>query len=338
MRDFFSLCPLVLGFALCGILPGAGSAQDSSWAGLRSALEARIAEHEGTVGLVALDPTTGELLSIRGGETFPTASNIKVSILVQLFHQVERGRIHLDDPVVMLDVDRMPGSGVLQLFDAPLRISINDAATLMIAHSDNTATNLIIDKLGIRAVNARVDSLGYPHTRLWAKVFQSRTTTINPDSTEKYGLGVTTPEEMAQIFADIYRGEAVSPEASRQMVAMLRKQFWGYNEIPRYLPAGVVVAHKTGSVTGSRNDCGIVYAPRPEEKEIFDPPIEGGRDYVLCVFTNENEDESWKSVDNEAEVLIGELSRIVWEALGTAGAGSVPNGLPPHRSNSGDSP
>ena len=99
------------------------------------------------------------------------------------------------------------------------------------------------------------------------------------------------------------------------MVGMLRKQFWGYNEIPRYLPAGAGVAHKTGSVNASRNDCAIVYAPRPEGKDIFDLPAPGGRDYVLCVFTTGNEDQSWKPVDNAAEVLIGELSRIVWEAL-----------------------
>jgi D-alanyl-D-alanine carboxypeptidase (penicillin-binding protein 5/6)/beta-lactamase class A len=215
----------------------------------------------------------------------------------------------------MLDVDRVGGSGILQFFDAPLRITVKDAATFMIAQSDNTATNLLIDKLGIRAVNERMDSLGYPQTRLWAKVFRSRTTSIDPDSSRAFGLGVTTPMESARMFASIYRGEAVSPEASRRMIGMLREQAWGYNEIPRYLPAGVVVAHKTGSVSATRNDCGIVYALRPEEADVVDPPAPGGRDYVICVFTDKNEDTSWRPVDNEGEVLIGDLSRIVWEAL-----------------------
>jgi len=76
-----------------------------------------------------------------------------------------------------------------------------------------------------------------------------------------------------------------------------------------------VVAHKTGSVSTSRNDCGIVYAPRPEGKDVFDPPAGDRRDYVLCVFTTDNEDRGWQPVDNRAEVLIGDLSRIVWEAL-----------------------
>jgi beta-lactamase class A len=303
-----------------GILPTAAGQQDA-WDNLRAKVVARISEHKGIVGLVVLDPLTGESVSVRGDELFPTASNIKVPILFQLFQQVEEGRIRLDDPVVMLDVDRIGGSGVLQLFDAPLQITVKDAATLMIAQSDNTATNLIIDKLGIRAVNERMDSLGYIHTRLWAKVSQRRATSIAPDSSSVYGLGVTTPSEMAQMFASLYRGESVSREASRQMIAMLREQAWGYNEIPRYLPAGVVVAHKTGSVSATRNDCGIVYAQRPRGASIFDSPAPGGRDYVICVFTDKNEDTSWRPVDNTAEVLIGELSRIVWEALEPAHPG-----------------
>ncbi len=311
------LLVLSLAFGLLQLpwAPAPAVAQQAPWDRLRADLEARIAQHHGTVGLVVLDPRTEESLAIRGDELFPTASSIKVPVLLQLFHQVDAGRIHLDDPVVMLDADRVPGSGVLQLFDAPLRITIEDAATMMITQSDNTATNLVIDKLGIRAVNARMDSLGYPHTRLWAKVFRAGTTSIDPDSSRVWGLGVTTPMELARMFASIYRGEAVSPEASRKMVSMLREQAWGYNEIPRYLPPGVVVAHKTGSVSASRNDCGIVYAPRSKGKDVFDPPAAEGRDYVLCVFTNDNEDRSWPPVDNQAEVLIGELSRMVWKAL-----------------------
>lgn len=306
---------LLLGVVCTGVLAAAAAAQQTDWNALRSALVARIAQHHGTVGLVLLDPRSGDSLALRGDETFPTASSIKMAILLRLFDRVEQGAIHLSDPVVMLDVDRMPGSGVLQLFDAPLQITIKDAATMMITQSDNTATNLIIDKLGIGAVNALMDSLGYHHTRLWAKVFQSRTTSIQPDSSKKYGLGVSTPMELARIFASIDLGDAVSPEASRQMVAMLREQAWGTNEIPRYLPAGAVVAHKTGSVSGSRNDCGIVYAIRRQGHDLTDPPSSGGRDYVLCVFTKDNEDRSWKPVDNQAEVLIGDLSRIVWDAV-----------------------
>jgi beta-lactamase class A len=282
---------------------------------MRSGLEARIAQHKGVVGVAVIDLASGETLSIRGDERFPTASNIKIAVLLELFTQVERGRISLSDPLALLKVDQVGGSGILQHFDTPLQLTVKDAATFMVNQSDNTATNLIVDKLGVRAVNERMDSLGYPGTKLWAKVSRSRQTSINPDSSRVWGLGVTTPMESARMFASMYKGEAVSADASKQMINMARNQAWGYNEIPRYLPAGVAVAHKTGSVSATRNDCGIVFTQRPRGKTIFDPPQEGMRDYVVCVYTNENEDRGWQPVDNAAEVLIGDLSLVVWKAM-----------------------
>lgn len=316
----FPMFAVALGaqLAALGGAPSAASAQAIDWGGMRSQLEARIAQHKGVVGVAVIDLASAETLSIRGDERFPTASNIKIPVLIELFTQIERGRIELSDPVVMLDVDRVGGSGILQHFDAPLEMTVKDAATFMVNQSDNTATNLIVDKLGIRAVNERMDSLGYPGTKLWAKVSRSRQTSIDPDSSRVWGLGVTTPMENARMFASMYKGESVSAEASRQMINMARTQAWGYNEIPRYLPSGVVVAHKTGSVSATRNDCGIVYTQRPRGKTIFDPPQAGMRDYVVCVYTNENEDRGWQPVDNAAEVLIGDLSLIVWKILNPA--------------------
>ncbi len=293
--------------AVVALLAGpreAGAQQPFS--ALRPALEARIAQHHGVVGLALIDPKTGETLAIRGDETFPTASVIKLGVLTELFHRVRLGSIHLDDPLLMLAGDREPGSGVLQFLHAPHELTVKDAATLMIAVSDNTATNLLVSKLGIRAVNARMDSLGLGHTRLWAKVFERARTTINPDSSAKYGLGSTTPLEIAKLMAVIYDGTAVSPDASTQMVDMLKKQMAGQIEIPRYLPPDATVAHKTGETDATRNDVAIVYAK--------------SRDYVLAVLTKENQDRSWR-LDNDAAVLIGDLSRIVYEGVeGTAAA------------------
>ena len=267
---------------------------------LRPAIEQRIARYEGVVGLAVIDLATGDTLSIRGDEPFPTASVIKVPVLVEVFHQVENGRLRLEDPIVMLEVDKRPGSGLLQYLSAPLQITVRDAAFLMIALSDNTATNLLVDKVGIRAVGVRMDSLGLPRTALHSKVFD-RASSVAPDSSAGWGLGVTTPNEMARLFAMIHRGETVSPEASREMLRMLRAQFYT-DAIPRYLPPGTSVAHKTGSINQARHDCGIVSSREP------------ARDYVFCAFTKENRDTSWR-VDNEAQVLIAELARIVHEGL-----------------------
>ncbi len=306
LRPARAFRPLACALALVALAARAGAGQ-VSFQSLRPALEARIAKHHGTVGLALLDPKTGETLAIRGDETFPTASVIKVSVLLTLFHRVQDGKLHLDDPIWLVAADQMPGSGILQFFRTPHQLLLEDAAEFMISQSDNTATNLVIDKLGIRNVNLYADSLGFHHTRLWAKVFQRAGTTIEPDSSKKYGLGVTTPLEMAHMLALIYSGAAVSTDASKRMLKMLQDQAWGTNEIPRYLPPEAKVAHKTGSDDDVRNDVAIVTSP--------------ARDYVLSIFTRDNADKTWR-IDNEAETLLADLSRIVYQAL--AGSGSAP--------------
>ncbi len=294
-----ALAPGLFALTLLG-LAARGLAGQGSFQSLRPALEARIAKHHGVVGLALLDPKTGEVLAIRGDETFPTASVIKVSVLLTLFHRVQDGRLHLDDPIWLVQADQMPGSGILQFFRTPHQLMLEDAAEFMISQSDNTATNLAIDKIGIRNVNNYADSLGFHHTRLWAKVFQRAGTTIDPDSSKKYGLGVTTPLEMARMLALIYNGQAVSADASKRMNKMLLDQTQGPNEIPRYLPTGVKVAHKTGSDDDVRNDVAIVYSP--------------ARDFVLSIFTKNNADKAWR-IDNEAETLLADLGRIVYDGL-----------------------
>lgn len=269
---------------------------------LKPALEERIARQKGTVGLAIIDLASGETLSIRGDEPVSTASVIKLPILVELFHQVEHGPLDLSDPVTMVAADQRPGSGVLQFLSTPHQLTIRDAATLMIILSDNSATNLIIDKVGIRNVNARMDSLGLKDTRLHAKVFLGTSTTIDTAATRKWGFGVTTPNEMAHLLAKLHRGQVVSDTASKTMIGMLRNNF-DYSEIPRHLPPGVSVAHKTGALNAARHDCGIVYSKQ--------------RDYVLCVFTTDNTDQSWR-LDNEGRVTIADLARVTHEFM-TAG-------------------
>lgn len=278
-------------------IPHSASAQSLNR--LRAPLEQRMARHQGVVGLFVKDLTSGEALSIRGNERFPSASVIKVPVLVELFAQVERGPLKLSDPLTLLAADQRPGSGVLQFLSTPHTLTVGDAAMLMIILSDNSATNLIIDKIGIRNVNARMDSLGLAQTRLHAKVFLGTSTTVDTAATRQWGLGVTTPEEMGTLFEKLYRGSVVSAAASKQMLDMLRRNF-DYEEIPRLLPSAVTVAHKTGKLDASRSDCGIVY--------------NAGRDYVLCIFTKENQDRSWR-MDTEARVTIGELARMVHEGL-----------------------
>lgn len=266
---------------------------------LRAPLEERIAEHRGVVGLVLLEGRTGALLSIRGDEPSPSASVIKIPILFELMYRVEEGDVGLDDPLSMLELDRTAGSGILQHLSTPFSLTVRDAALLMTALSDNTATNLLLEKLGPRTVGERMASLGMPETRVFRKVFGNPADSFDPAGSERWGFGVTTPMDQSRLLAWIHRGDAVGPEASAEMLRMLGAQF--YREgLPRELPDGVRVAHKTGSISAARHDCGIVFGPQ--------------REYVLCIMTRENEDTSWTG-DNEAEGLIAELSGIVYRAL-----------------------
>lgn len=271
---------------------------DAQLARLQPQLEQRITRHNGLVGLSVIDLRTGEKLSIRGDEAFPSASVIKVPILVELFHQVERGPLKLSDPVVMLASDQRPGSGILQFLTAPLQLTVGDAATLMIILSDNTATNLVIDRVGITYVNARMDSLGLKQTRLHSKAF-NRPSSIDTAGSRKWGLGVTTPSEMAEILVRLYRGEIVSDSVSKAMIAILKDNF-DSEEIPRFLPPDATVAHKTGKLNAARHDCGIVYSKQ--------------RDYVLCVLTAENADQSWR-LETEARITIADLARLTHEFM-----------------------
>ena len=131
---------------------------------------------------------TGERLSLRGDETFPTASLIKVPILVTLYDLAEQKQLSLDDPLTVLKIDQVPGSGVLQFMHPGMSLSVHDAASLMIVLSDNTATNLLLDRIAIRRVWPKMESLGLPHTKVHSKTFL-RLTSVAMDSSVKYGLG-----------------------------------------------------------------------------------------------------------------------------------------------------
>lgn len=276
------------------LLPASAPAQQDMNA-LRRTLEGIIRPYEGTVGVSIQNLATGQTLSIRGEEKFPSASLIKVSVLVALLDEVRRGTIRLDDPIAMIAKDRVGGSGVLQHLHSGLGLTVEDAARLMIIISDNTATNLLLDKVPMRAVWAKMDSLGLPATRIHSKTFL-RSTSVAMDSSVRYGLGVTTPDETVSLFALLHQGRAVSPAMDSLALAMLRGNE-DYNKLVRWLPDGAVAAHKTGDVDQSRNDCGILYGP--------DAPV------AICVMTRENRDTSY-APDNPANLLMARIGAEVY--------------------------
>jgi beta-lactamase class A len=265
-------------------------------AALRRTLDSLAAAHRGVVGYRIENLETGEQLSRRGDETFPTASLIKVPVLVTLFDLAEKKQLSLDDPVVLTDLDKVGGAGELQFLRAPLTLRLWDAAWLMSTLSDNTGTNLILDRIKIRRVWQKMEALGLPHTKVHSGSM-TRIASVALDSSAKYGLGVTTPNEMAQLFALMARGQAVSPAADSTMLWILRHNA-DDSKLARF-NYSVPLAHKTGDVDQARADCGVFYLPAR---------------VVACVLTKENEDRRYwhESEGNAVIARIGEAVVRAW--------------------------
>ncbi len=265
-------------------------------AALRRALDSLVAPYEGAgrgvVGYAVRNLDTGERLEWRADETFPTASLVKVPVLVTVYDLVEKKQLGLDDPLTVLRIDQVPGSGQLQWMHPGLAVTVHDAAWLMGTTSDNTATNLLLDRIVIRRVWEKMEALGLPHTKVHSKVYL-RLASVAPDSSAKYGLGVSTPGEMAALFARLAAGRAVSPAADSAMLDLLE-----HNEdhelLQRYVD-GVRAPHKTGAVDAARTECTLWYLQSR---------------VVACVFTKENRDQRWV-LDSEPQLLMARVGQRV---------------------------
>jgi D-alanyl-D-alanine carboxypeptidase (penicillin-binding protein 5/6)/beta-lactamase class A len=263
-------------------------------------LEARLAPlakaHKGKVAIAVKHLTTGESYSLMGDQPMPTASLIKFPLMLEVYLQVMEGKLKLTDLVTLREKDKVPGSGILKYhFSEGATFPLRDAVRLMIAYSDNTATNLVLDKIGIDSTNKRMAAWGLPETRINAKVYLGSKTSVNPERTKKYGLGSTTANEMVKLLEKVHKGEVVSAKVCKEMLEHMKNcQF--KDGLPRFLPAGTVVAHKTGAVTGVRTDAGILY--------LKSGPV------AVCVLTAGNADKRW-AADNAGYVLCARVAQEV---------------------------
>jgi beta-lactamase class A len=207
----------------------------------------------GSVGVAVRDIRRAQALDLNADRRFPSASVIKVCILVELMARVEEGELSLADRVLLADADKVPGSGVLSMLHEGLELTVEDLAHLMITVSDNTASNMLIDRLGCDAINARMDSLGLRQTRLGRKFYDFEARDRGFDNWATAG-------ELADLLVGIERRRVVSPGACEKMLAILRKQQFD-GKIPRLLPPDTPVANKTGTISTASHDVGIIYAP-----------------------------------------------------------------------------
>lgn len=274
-----------------------------------ASLEGRIApiarEHKGKIAVAVKNLRTDEEYYLNADEPMTTASLIKLSVMVEAYWQAEEGKVGLDKTLTLKADDKVPGAGVLtDSFTPGATFALRDAVRLMITVSDNTATNKVLDEIGIASPGERMVSLGLKNTKINAKVFKGSTTSIAPERTKKFGLGSTTARETVQLLELIHKRNVVSPKACDEMLGILQKN-QDNAMIVRYLPPGTTVAHKTGAVSNARTDAGIVSVRDPADKKV--KPL-----YAICVLTNENEDQRWL-VDNAAQVTIGKIAKAAFD-------------------------
>lgn len=219
---------------------------------LEQQLESEAAGLDGVAGYTIVDLTNGDRLGRMQDEQFPTASTIKLAILYELFKQADEGKLRLDDTRPLERRHVVGGSGILDELAAPA-MPLRDYATLMIMLSDNTATNLLIDAVGMQNVNSRMSSLGLEKTLLRRRM-------IDMEAARRGDENVSTPGEIARLLEVIYRGDGLTKESHQAMLAILKKP--KSTALRAGVPATIQVANKPGGLEGVAVDAGIVYLDR----------------------------------------------------------------------------
>ena len=273
-------------------------------------LNERIAAFPGSVSLYAKNLETGSSIGIRESEKVRTASTIKLPIMLAVFDAVGRGKAKWDEPLVVAAADKVSGSGIIgSEISIGVHLPLKDVVNLMIVLSDNSATNMVLERFSADAVNAYLDKLGIKDTRSLRKVRGDGTVLKSPSGwsaagklpeNEKYGLGFSTPRDMVTILERLHKGEIVSPESSREMIAIL-KRCQDDSGIRRKL-SEYPVANKSGSLDALRSDVGIVYS-------------KGGP--VAMAITVDGMTKRDYTPDNAGSLLIADLAKILVEGLQT---------------------
>jgi len=264
---------------------------------LRHTLDSIADAHHGVVGYSVIDLDNDVRLNRRGDETFPTASLIKLAILVTVYDLASKSDLSLYDPLTVLKIDQVPGSGIAQYLHNGTILTVHDAAWLMITISDNTTTNLLLDRIIIRRVWDKMEALGLPHTKVHSKSFR-RNSSVAMDSSVKYGLGVTTPNEMAKLLELLARGKAVNPKADSEMLDIMEHN--GNDMMLQRFAGGARAAHKDGETDQVRTECTLWYLRNR---------------IIACVLSKDNKDTQWV-IDNEGNVTLARMGEAIVKAWG----------------------
>ncbi|MFL6303913.1 MAG: serine hydrolase [Candidatus Sulfotelmatobacter sp.] len=283
MRSLVCVFLLVSACVAQSAAPSAGK-QQILWQKLESQIQ-EIDQHlDGVMGIAIEDLTTGDHFFLHESEVFAQASSIKITVLADLYLQAQQGKLKLTDLYTVQPSDLVPDSDIMNgLTPGVTRVTLRDLATMTVAVSDNSATNVLIDKVGMQNVNAMLDSLGLPHTRLRRKM-------MDLEAAKQGRENISTPREMMQLLDAIYHGKVLNKESTADFFKMLSTGKASF--IPRELPPDLKVANKPGELEAVRNDSGIVFVE--------------GRPYVICVMTGYLQNE------RDGEDAISKVSLAIW--------------------------
>jgi beta-lactamase class A len=259
---------------------------------LQAKIEETIKGFGGDIGIYIKNLKTGKTVVVNADTVFPTASMVKIPILVGVMDKMNKGELDYHQILTYKDSLLYEGVDILGSFKADEKIELGKVMMLMLTMSDNTAS-LWLQSLAGKGdrINGLLDSLGFKTTRVNSR------TTGREEARKLYGWGQTSPREMATLMEKIVAGEVVSPQKSARMLRLLGRNFWDENAVSQ-IPPDVFVASKNGAVDGSRSEVLFVNGR--------------GARYIFCVCTKNNRDQSWTEA-NEAWVLTRKLSKLVWE-------------------------
>jgi beta-lactamase class A len=287
-----------------------------SAASLQAGMEKIVREFPGTIGISATNLDTGETVGVNAGMRFPTASLIKVAVMVEVYHQIAEGKLARDTSVTLRGSDKAGDETVpLNMLHDGVSLTVADLLNLMIAYSDNTATNVLVRLVGTANVDRRMVSYGLTETKIFRPTFRDGQADVFPELEKEFGLGMTTPREAARLMQLIAEGKVVSRAICDEMLAILRKQ-QDRAMIPRSLPferERITVANKTGwdeeKIPDARGFKGDV---RSDAAYVESPKAR----YVIAICARRARDKN-PGVDNQTLVTGARLSRMVYDAFTT---------------------
>jgi beta-lactamase class A len=264
--------------------PPPGEKQTVLWMKLEKAILDVDRNLDGVMGVAIVDLTDGHKYLLHANDIFPQASSIKICVLAELYRQAQQGKLKLMDLYTVNASDLVQDSDIMGgLTPGVTRITLRDLATMMVAVSDNSATNVLIDRIGMENVNAFLAAQGLRETKLRRKMMDLKAATEGREN-------VSTPNEMLNLLQALYRGEILNKEMTADFFKVLatHKDSW----IPRLLPDDLKIADKPGSLEGVRNDSGVIFVDK--------------RPYVLCVMT------TYLHRERDGEEAISNVSLAAW--------------------------